>query len=124
MKKSLTYKSALKTFLLFTFSLFLFTSCYKNEDTVLRVTVKDRQNNVISGITVVVDGGSEINLTKTSSSVGTAVFDLTSYYKKGQSGLFVLDVNVFNPLDLDAPLGYETIDIQPNEEINVTVYID
>lgn len=123
MKNLHIYKSTFKSFLLFSFSLLMFTSCYKEEDTTLRVTVKDRQNNLISGITVVVDGG-VIDLTKTSSSAGTAIFDLTSYYKEGQSGLFVLDVDIYNPLDLNTPLGFETVDIQPNVETDITVYID
>lgn len=124
MKNILSYKNAFKAMILFTFSLFIFTSCFKDEDTTLRVTVKDRQNNLISGITVVVDGGSVIDLTKTSSSAGTAVFDLTSYFKTGQSGLFVLDVDIYNPLDLNNSLGYETVNIEPHVETDITIYID
>lgn len=124
MKNIIRPKNLFKSIFLFTLSLFIFTSCYKDEDTTLRVTVKDRQNNLISGITVVVDGGSVIDLTKTSSSAGTAVFDLTSYFKDGQSGLFVLDVDIYNPLDLNNPLGYETVNIEPHIETDITVYID
>lgn len=85
---------------------FLLASCDKIADTSSTITVSDLNGNRISGAEVhVFPSPSEpssppaelnetLDETKVTNSDGQVFFDYTDFYKRGQVGLFVLDVEV------------------------------
>lgn len=86
--------------------LIFISSCYKISNTTATITVTDKNGNNVPGAVVHVfpspsqpsDPPSEINEdldeTKTTDNKGQVFFDYTEYYKGGQVGLFVLDIEV------------------------------
>jgi hypothetical protein len=82
------------------------SSCYKISNTTATITVSDQNGKKVPGAVVHVfptksdtsDTLSVINPdldeTKTTDNAGQVFFDYTEYYKAGQVGLFVLDVDV------------------------------
>lgn len=99
-------KTGKKTwFGLLIFLIFL-SSCYKVSNTTATITVKDKNGKNVPGAVVHVfpstseptDTLSTINPdldeTKTTDNNGQVFFDYTEYYKEGQVGLFVLDIEV------------------------------
>jgi len=86
--------------------LIFISSCYKVSNTTATITVTDQNGKKVPGAVVHVfpnasepsDTTSTINEdldeTKTTDNAGQVFFDYTEYYKSGQVGLFVLDVEV------------------------------
>lgn len=86
--------------------LIFISSCYKISNTTATITVTDETGKSVPGAVVHVfpspsepsDTLSNVNdhldETKTTDSFGQVFFDYTEYYKSGQVGLFVLDVEV------------------------------
>ena len=87
------------------FLIFL-SSCYKVSNTTATITVKDKNGKNVPGALVHVfpspsepsDTLSTLNddldETKTTDTQGQVFFDYTEFYKEGQVGLFVLDIEV------------------------------
>tara|TARA_Y100000589_G_scaffold329773_1_gene377386 strand:- start:93 stop:473 length:381 start_codon:yes stop_codon:yes gene_type:complete len=84
--------------------LFISYSCYKPKSTIATITVlNDSNNSPVSGATVRLfyDDPSGINTSiineqNTTSDQGVANFDFSEYYKDGQAGFAVLDIEVNN----------------------------
>ena len=86
--------------------LIFISSCYKVSNTTATITITDKNGNNVAGASVHVfpspsqpsDPPREVNEdldeTKTTDSKGQVFFDYTQYYKEGQVGLFVLDIDV------------------------------
>ena len=84
--------------------LFISHSCYKPKSTIATITVlNDSNNSPISGATVRLFyddptgvNTSIINEQNTTSDEGVVNFDFSEYYKDGQAGFAVLDIEVNN----------------------------
>lgn len=84
--------------------LFISHSCYKPKSTIATITVlNDSNNSPVSGATVRLFyddptgiNTSVINEQNTTSGEGVANFDFSEYYKDGQAGFAVLDIEVNN----------------------------
>ena len=84
--------------------LFISHSCYKPKSTIATITVlNDSDNSPVSGATVRLFyddttgiNTSIINEQNTTSDEGVANFDFSEYYKDGQAGFAVLDIEVNN----------------------------
>ena len=84
--------------------LFISHSCYKPKSTIATITVlNDSNNSPVSGATVRLFyddpagiNTSIINEQNTTSDEGVVNFDFSDYYKDGQAGFAVLDVEVNN----------------------------
>ena len=100
-------------------------SCEKVEDTVAKISVVDVQGVGIAEVSVRLFGdgsGSTVNVgdirvdeTAVTNAAGDAVFDFTEYYEAGQSGLFVLQIEV----EKDSLSAESIIKVEPevvNEE--------
>ncbi|MBU3659375.1 MAG: hypothetical protein FGM14_05880 [Flavobacteriales bacterium] len=79
--------------------LFLLTACYKKQDTILAVIVKNESGSVIEGALVEVkaeptsfSGVVTLNMEKTTDELGVAYFNFNDYYKSGQTGVVVLKI--------------------------------
>ena len=83
---------------------FISNSCYKPKSTIATITVLNNSNNVpVSGATVRLfyDDPTGVNTSlvdeqNTTSDEGVVNFDFSSYYKDGQAGFAVLDIEVNN----------------------------
>jgi hypothetical protein len=82
-------------FLLF----FLLTACYKKQDTILAVIVKNESGQVIEGALVEVKAEPTtlgnivtLNMEETTDELGVAYFNFNEYYKSGQTGVAVLKI--------------------------------
>jgi hypothetical protein len=84
---------------------FITASCYKVSNSTATVTVVDKKDKEISGATVHVfpvtsepedslTVNEDLNETKVTDNNGQVFFDYTEYYKRGQTGLFVLNMEV------------------------------
>ena len=84
--------------------LFISNSCYKPKSTIATITVlNDSNNSPVSGATVRLFyddttgiNTSIINEQNTTSDEGVVNFDFSEYYKDGQAGFAVLDIEVNN----------------------------
>ena len=84
--------------------LFISHSCYKPKSTIATITVlNDSNNSPVSGATVRLFyddptgiNTSIINEQNTTSDEGVANFDFSEYYKDGQAGFAVIDIEVNN----------------------------
>ena len=84
--------------------LFISHSCYKPKSTIATITVlNDSNNSPVSGATVRLFyddttgiNTSIINEQNTTSDEGIVNFDFSEYYKDGQAGFAVLDIEVNN----------------------------
>ena len=84
--------------------LFISNSCYKPKSTIATITVlNDSNNSPVSGATVRLFyddpagiNTSIINEQNTTSDKGVVNFDFSDYYKDGQAGFAVLDIEVNN----------------------------
>jgi hypothetical protein len=81
--------------------LFLLTACYKKQDTILAVIVKNESGQVIEGAQVELKAEPTsfgnivtINMEKTTDELGVAFFNFNDYYKSGQTGVAVLKIKV------------------------------
>ena len=83
---------------------FISNSCYKPKSTIATITVlNDSNNSPVSGATVRLFyddptgvNTSIINEQNTTSDQGVVNFDFSEYYKDGQAGFAVLDIEVNN----------------------------
>lgn len=83
---------------------FISNSCYKPKSTIATITVLNNSNNApVSGATVRLfyDDPNGVNTSlvdeqNTTSDEGVVNFDFSSYYKDGQAGFAVLDIEVNN----------------------------
>ena len=84
--------------------IFISQSCYKPKSTIATITVlNDSNNSPVSGATVRLFyedptgvNTSIINEQNTTSDEGVVNFDFSEYYKDGQAGFAVLDIEVNN----------------------------
>ena len=79
--------------------LFLLTACYKKQDTILAVIVKNESGQVIEGALVEVKAEPTtfgnivtLNMENTTDELGLAYFNFNEYYKSGQTGVAVLKI--------------------------------
>ena len=79
--------------------LFLLTACYKKQDTILAVIVKNESGQVIEGALVEVKAEPTtfgnivtLNMENTTDELGVAYFNYNEYYKSGQIGVAVLKI--------------------------------
>jgi hypothetical protein len=79
--------------------LFLLTACYKKQDTILAVIVKNESGQVIEGALVELKAEPTtfgnivtLNMEKTTDELGVAFFNFNDYYKSGQTGVVVLKI--------------------------------
>lgn len=78
----------------------LLIACKDPEPTLAHITVKNSDNEVVPGVTVILFGSPSSNTTKEvalkdtvkTDIFGIASFDLSEYYKRGQAGVAVLDI--------------------------------
>jgi len=83
---------------------FISNSCYKPKSTIATITVLNNSNNApVSGATVRLfyDDPTGVNTSlvdeqNTTSDAGVVNFDFSTYYKDGQAGFAVLDIEVNN----------------------------
>ena len=92
-------------YIIYFVAVLLIASCDKLANTTATITVVDNDLKVVSGAIVhvfpspSVPGDSlpineELDETKTTDAKGQVFFDYTEFYKRGQTGLFVLDLDV------------------------------
>lgn len=81
--------------------LFSLTACYKKQDTILAVIVKNESGQVIEGAQVELkaepttfDNVVILNMEKTTDDLGVAYFNFNDYYQSGQTGVAVLKIKV------------------------------
>ena len=81
--------------------LFLLTSCYKKQDTILSVVVKNESGQVVEGALVELKAEPTslgnivaINMENTTDDLGVAYFNFNEYYKSGQTGVVILKIKV------------------------------
>ena len=104
---------------------FLFSSCHKTKDTTARITVRDKNSNLVIGAWVRVFGNSTttntsiINDSIQSDSKGEAIFNYNKIYKAGQAGVAVLDITARK----GALYGKGIIKIEQEKESIETIYI-
>jgi hypothetical protein len=79
--------------------LFLLTACYKKQDTILAVIVKNESGQVIEGALVEVKAEPTtfgnivtLNMENTTDDLGVAYFNFNEYYKSGQTGVVILKI--------------------------------
>ena len=81
--------------------------CNKKEDTIAKIYVRDANNDVVSGVKVIIYGEStepgkqgKVNIadTTTSNSAGEAIFNLNYMYQAGQAGVAVLNLSANKPV--------------------------
>jgi len=79
--------------------LFLLTACYKKQDTILAVIVKNESGQVIEGAQVEVKAEPTtfgnivtLNMENTTDELGVAYFNFNEYYESGQTGVAVLKI--------------------------------
>lgn len=99
LKKSILY--SLAVVLLASVFVFGFTSCRKKGNTIVLITVRDNNNEVVPDAMVRLFGQSTTNPpsgpvvrvdTAYTDALGVARFDYTEYFKLGMAGLFVLNI--------------------------------
>ncbi|MFM1998630.1 MAG: hypothetical protein RL204_577 [Bacteroidota bacterium] len=100
----MTNTKALKLFsiILLCSSLFLFSSCEKDKETIATILVLDQDGMPVPGATVRLFGepsencvGCELRFDTTSITNGTGkvTFNFSDFYKQGQAGFAVLDID-------------------------------
>jgi len=79
--------------------LFLLTACYKKQDTILSVVVKNESGQVIEGALVELKAEPttfnnvvSFDMENTTNDLGVALFNFNEYYKSGQTGVAVLKI--------------------------------
>lgn len=126
MKKRIT-----TTILILAFISFLYACC-SPEPTLAYITIKNMDNELVKDAQVIIYGSPTSNTSKkvklkdtmATDISGVAVFDLSDYYKRGQSGVAILDIEA----NLTQPNGNQLTGTGimkiVEEEINkVIVYI-
>ena len=120
---------SIKSFILFSFIIltgsFLFSSCHKTKDTTAKITVRDKNSNLVIGAWIRVFGNSTttntsiINDSIQSDYKGEVMFNYNKIFKAGQAGVAVLDI-----IGRKGSLyGKGIIKIEPEKENTTTIYI-
>jgi len=123
MKKSI--KSSIFISFLFLLGSTLFYSCHKTKDTTAKITVRDKNSNLVIGAWVRVFGNSTttntsiINDSIQSDYKGEVIFNYNKIYKAGQAGVAVLDIIGRK----GALYGKGIIKIEPEIENKETIYL-
>lgn len=94
-------KKTLKTLSLLAFAAVAFTACREEEPTIAHITIKDVDNKVVPGVTVILYGESTETPPKPVTRVdtaktdifGIATFDYTEDFQLGQAGFAVLNID-------------------------------
>lgn len=84
---------------------FLLSSCYKKQDTIAVIQVRDASGQRVSGANVKLyatgsQGYGAVNFEATTNSEGEAKFNLNDIYQSGQAGVAVLDIEVTKGSDI------------------------
>lgn len=103
--------------------------CYKGGDTVAKViVVSNSDGSPINGATVIIDPDNEALENKpelmkegTTNSAGEASFNYNDSYRRGQAGLFVLDVRVEAIIDGVPTVGEGVIKIEEETTSETTI---
>ena len=111
---------------LFSFLLFVVSSCYREQTTLVTVITKDSQGNFVENVQVRLyaeptgtsDNQLEVDLTKNTNSKGEAYFNLSSVYEPGQNGVGIFAITC-QKLNL---IGNGTVEVL-QEENNVVEII-
>lgn len=99
LKKSIIY--SLSVAMLATLFVFSASSCKKKKDTIVLITVRDNNDEVVPDVMVRLYGQSTTTPpsgpvvrvdTAYTDALGVARFDYTDYFKLGMAGLFVLNI--------------------------------
>jgi hypothetical protein len=122
-------KKSIKSFIFFSFLFLLvstfFSSCHKTKDTTAKITVRDKNSNLVIGAWVRVFGNSTttntsiINDSIQSDYKGEVIFNYNKIYKAGQAGVAVLDIIGRK----GALYGKGIIKIEPEIENKETIYL-
>ena len=114
---------------------FTFNSCKKEKETTVRIIVRDANNALVIGASVVIDanpdtsvdpGSINVNNTyraQTTDYKGEAVFNYSELYKSGSAGVAILDVEVQYGSSTGGKSGTGVIKIEPETETVETIYI-
>lgn len=77
----------------------MLTACYKKQDTILSVVVKNESGQVIEGALVELKAEPTtfnnvvtLNMENTTNDLGVALFNFNEYYESGQTGVAVLKI--------------------------------
>ncbi len=105
--------------------LFLVTACYKKQDTILAVIVKNESGQVVEDALVelkaeptIIGNTVTINMEKMTDKLGVAYFNFNEHYESGQTGVAVLKIKV-----KQFGLYGEGIVTVEQEKVNETVVI-
>ena len=128
MKATRTFQFVLGILLLVASTMTL-TSCVKEEPTVAVVHVIDANGDPVQGATVRLYGSPSqspppanaiaLDTTLTTDATGTVTMDYSEYYKLGQAGFAVLDIEAYK----GALYGVGIIKVEEQETTEVTVEI-
>ena len=101
----------------------LFLSCNKEEPTLATIYVIDAAGDPVSGATVRIYGSPNtiaLDTTVTTDATGKVSVDYSEFYKMGQAGFAVLDVEAYK----GALYGVGIIKVAEQEETEVTVELN
>lgn len=125
-------KKMIKTLSILAVAAIAITACKDKEPTIAKITVKDVNNKIVSGVTVILEGESTENPPKPVERIdtaktdlfGIATFDYTEDYKLGQAGFAVLNIRAKAVDGSGTNLeGSGTIKIESETINEETVYI-
>lgn len=122
--------SSLLSIFFLSFSLILVSGCYKKKDTMVKIHVRDVNNNLVSGVKVVLYGESStprpssFGDTAISNTAGEAIFNLNYMYKAGQAGVAVLNISANKLVVGGSPLtGSGIIKVVEQETTDETIFV-
>jgi len=115
-------------YLLMGLLIILASSCNREEDTIVIITVVDVLNDPVSEAevrlfanpSVPLGDPTRLDMTMTTDMMGLARFDYTEFYEQGQSGFAVLDIMATK----DTLLGEDIIRILEEEVNEMTIVIE
>lgn len=102
---------------------FVATSCYKKKDTIAKVTVTDASGSVVGGadVRLYYEGNNapreNLDQTVSTDGSGVATFNYNEFYKAGQAGFAILDIDV-NGI---TKVGIIRIEEETTSEATVTI---
>lgn len=99
------------------------SSCYKKKDTIAKVNVIDASGTVVGGadVRLYYDGTEppreNLDQTVTTDGSGSATFNYNDFYKSGQAGFAILDIDVNGT----EKVGIIRIEEETTSEVTVTL---